>query len=122
MTVRGIPKEERYVYVCHRTRHPIRIDGRLNEATWGKTNEVGPFQLYDGTETAQLRTQAKMIWDEKKLYVAFVCEDPDIWATVRERDQDLYEEEVVEVFIDADGDGKTYVEIEVNPLGTLFDA
>ena len=38
------------------------------------------------------------------------------------RDTNLWEEEVVEVFIDADDDQHSYIELEINPRNTLFDA
>ena len=38
------------------------------------------------------------------------------------RDEPLYEEDVVEVFIDPFGGGTTYYEFEVSPRGVLFDA
>ncbi len=37
------------------------------------------------------------------------------------RDEPLYREEVVEVFIDPVGDLESYFEIEVNPLNTVLD-
>ena len=48
-------------------------------------------------------------------------EDPDVWATITQRDGQLWHEEVAELFVDADSDGRGYVEIEVNPLGTVLD-
>src|SRR6185503_5363806 len=40
----------------------------------------------------------------------------------RAADGPIYEDEVVELFLDADGDGRTYHELEVSPAGTTFDA
>jgi hypothetical protein len=59
--------------------------------------------------------------DDAALCVRFECEDSDPWATMTQRDGPLWEEEVVEVFIDPVGDGTCYFEFEVNPLGTLLD-
>lgn len=57
------------------------------------------------------------------LLVRFDAEAPDPWATIRERDGALWEEEVVELFVAAGGETpRRYLEIEVNPLGTVFDA
>ncbi len=36
-------------------------------------------------------------------------------------DDALWEEEVVEIFIDPDGDGENYLELEVNPLNVVVD-
>jgi hypothetical protein len=55
------------------------------------------------------------------LYISYHCVDEDIWATMTRRHDHLWEEEAVEVFLDADGDRIGYVEIEVNPLNTLLD-
>jgi hypothetical protein len=55
--------------------------------------------------------------------VRFECDDRDIWATHSRRDAPLWEEEVVELFVaPGEGDPTEYVEIEVNPLGAIFDA
>lgn len=57
------------------------------------------------------------------LLVRFDAESPDPWATIRERDGRLWEEEVVELFLAAGNETpRRYFEIEVNPLGAVFDA
>ncbi len=43
-------------------------------------------------------------------------------ARSRKRDDPLYTQDVVEIFIDADADGRTYDEIEVSPHNVVFDA
>lgn len=66
-------------------------------------------------------TEVSCAWDERELRVRFVCADREPWATITQRDGPLWEEEVVEVFLDPVGDGESYFEIEVNPLGTVLD-
>ncbi|MFH1086055.1 MAG: carbohydrate-binding family 9-like protein, partial [Chloroflexota bacterium] len=66
-------------------------------------------------------TTARVLWDDGYLYVAFHCEDSDIWGITTARDQAIYNQEVVEVFIDEDGDGRGYIEIEVSPLNAVLD-
>ena len=56
-----------------------------------------------------------------ELLVLFVCQDPDPSATKTKRDDPLWEEDVVEVFIDPFGDLDCYFEFEVNPLNTVLD-
>jgi hypothetical protein len=70
-------------------------------------------------------TFATKVWcfrDETVLNVVFQCECPDVWATKTQRDTDLWNEPVVEVFLDVLGDGKSFFEFQVNPLGTVYDA
>ena len=55
------------------------------------------------------------------LHLLFECEDTRPWATITRRDGPLYEEEVVEVFLDPFGDLECYFEIEVNPLNAVLD-
>ena len=51
----------------------------------------------------------------------FHASDTDAWATHTAHDAPLYEEEVVEIFLDPGGDLGSYFEIEVNPLNTVCD-
>ncbi len=109
------PVEQTIVY---RTANPIRIDGKLDEPEWCLAT---PLLLRDIKGRQAPATVARLLWDERYLYIAFECADPDIWATKTKRDDFLWEEEVVEVFIDPDGDGRNYYEFQVNPLGTQID-
>ncbi len=61
--------------------------------------------------------------DEEALHVRFDCEDRDAWGTFRKRDEPLWQEEVVEVFLaPGEDDPVRYAEFEVSPLGVVFDA
>ena len=66
-------------------------------------------------------TQATVAWDDRNLYVAFECTDGEPWGTMYERDSRLWEQEVVEVFLDPDGDGRDYPELEVSPHNVVVD-
>jgi hypothetical protein len=63
----------------------------------------------------------KMVWDDEYLYVAAEMEEPDIWATLTERDSVIFHDNDFEVFIDPDGDTHAYYELEVNALATAWD-
>jgi len=62
-----------------------------------------------------------MLWDNEFLYVAAYLDEPHVWATLTEHDQVIYYDNDFEIFIDPDGDTEEYYEVEINPLGTLFD-
>ena len=108
-------------YECVWIDGALKIDGALTEAAWALADTVELRTTDTGGKPKQ-PTEAKLLWNDQFLYVGFVCHDWDIWGTLRERDSALYNEEVVEVFIDADSDQRTYIELEVNPLNALFDA
>ena len=57
------------------------------------------------------------------LLVRFDCRDRDIWSTYERRDDPVWKEEAVEVFVSlGDEDPREYFELEVSPAGVLFDA
>jgi len=70
---------------------------------------------------AEQATEAKLLWDDKNLYVSFQCADTDIWSSLAKRDDKLWTQEADEIMIDADGNGRTYIELQVAPNGNLFD-
>ncbi|MBN1294421.1 MAG: T9SS type A sorting domain-containing protein, partial [Candidatus Latescibacteria bacterium] len=74
----------------------------------------------DGAAT-ELNTQAKMLWDDTYLYIAYICEDPYVTGTYKNHDDPLYKEEVVEFFVDPDGDGLNYIELEFSPNAVILD-
>jgi hypothetical protein len=108
------------VYEVSRTTAPVKIDGKLNEAAWKK---AAPVDLVQNSNGAKLpyETWVKILYDDKFLYFSFYCQDENIWATMTKRDAHLWEEEVVEVFLQPDGAKKNYIELEVNPLGAMLD-
>jgi len=108
-------------YTVMRTLGPIKVDGVFDEPSWRAAKSTGAFRANDGSETVTSRVEAKMLWDDSNLYFAFECDDTDLSATMTKRDEHLWQEEVVEVFIDPDGDEKNYIELEVNPLGAFLD-
>jgi hypothetical protein len=107
-----------------RSQTAIRIDGFLDEAAWQMANPVLLKNNRSGQaiQDNQVSTSVMTCYDDSTLYIAFVCNDPDIWANYKRHDEHLWKEEAVEVFIDADEVPDTYVEIEVSPANVLFDS
>jgi hypothetical protein len=66
-------------------------------------------------------TEVRLGWSGDVLQGLYVCQDPNPWATKTTRDDALWEEEVVEIFLDPFGDSLSYFEIEINPLNTVTD-
>lgn len=109
-------------YEVRKSSTDLVIDGILDENVWNNAESTSDFVILgDNQNAAASSCKAKMLWDDMFLYVAFIIEDKKIWATYSDRDDPLYKEDVVEVYIDQDGDGRNYLEVEVNPLNTIFD-
>jgi hypothetical protein len=109
-------------YRAARTMDAIQVDGKLDEFTWTAVPRVGRFSnVRNRSQPDPATTQAAVAWDDLNLYVAFSSVDAEAWGTMKNRDDQLWEEEVVEVFLDPDGDGRNYAEIEVSPHNVVVD-
>ncbi len=108
---------------CVRTATPPVIDGDPGDSAWRRAVELALIDVADlsGQRQHSRPTMARMLWDEDHLYFLFTMVDADVWSTFTNRDDQIWQEEVVEIFIDPDGDGLDYAEIEINPLNTIFD-
>lgn len=110
-------------YVCYRTEGKLKIDGKLNEADWQKAEATATFVDISGEGFPKpcYDTSAKMLWDDNYLYVAATLQEDDIKAKLSQRDTIIYYDNDFEVFLDPDGDGQNYFEIENNAKGVIFD-
>jgi hypothetical protein len=110
-------------YVCHAAEGAIVVDGRLDEPAWQAASWSEPFVDISGRgrPPPAWETRMKLTWDREALHVAARLEEPHVWATLRQRDAIVFQDNDFEVFIDPDGDGRDYHEIEINALGTVFD-
>lgn len=110
-------------YVCYRTADKIKIDGKLKEESWSLAQPTQSFVDIsgEGFPTPEYDTKVKMLWDDDYFYVGAVLQEDDIRAKLTQRDTIIYHDNDFEVFIDPDGDGLNYFEIENNARGVIFD-
>jgi hypothetical protein len=110
-------------YTCWKSSQPVTVDGRFDEAAWKQAAPVALWDVryIDDPKPHTRPTEVRLLWDKTHLYILFVATDPDVWSVLTERDADLWNDEVVEVFFDPVGEGMDYVEFEVNPLNTVLD-
>jgi Carbohydrate-binding family 9 len=80
-----------------------------------------PLRLATDGSAPRLATAVAAYFDDETLTIIFTAADDGIVATHVTHDAPLYEEDVVEAFLSPDTLTE-YYEIEVNPLGTTFDA
>jgi hypothetical protein len=99
------------------------VDGRLDDAGWAKAPWTRAFVDIEGARkpSPPLMTRVKMLWDDDSLYIGAMLEEPNVWATLTQHDQIVFQDNDFEVFIDPDGDAREYYEIETNALNTIFD-
>jgi len=103
----------------------VPIDGDLNKSPW---RELAPIALAashgrdPGNAARSVQATAlRVCHDGERLYVAFACEDRDVWGTYRGRNERIYDEEVVEAFLAPGRDPRRYFELESSPRGAYWE-
>ena len=93
------------------------------EDPWAVPRECEVVALRRATDGShpRLATFVATYRDDDFLTVVFAADDDEIVATLYDHDEPLWQEDVVEIFVAPEG-LTPYFEIEVNPLGTIFDA
>jgi hypothetical protein len=118
---RARPARKRYL--ARRATGRITIDGKNDEPDWKAAPSTGLFVSSLEGKPQSPRTEARLLWDDTHLYVFFSADDDDVWAQVEKPDDPkMWTEQVFEVYLDADGNGAEYIELQVNPRGVIFDA
>ena len=62
-----------------------------------------------------------MVWDEDYVYIGAQLEEPQLWATLTEKNSVIFHDDDFEIFIDPNGDNHNYYEFEVNTLNTIWE-
>lgn len=107
---------------CPRATGPITIDGALDDPGWAGVPAMSALVHSNGSGAPVEATELKVCWDDQCLYLTFSCKDGEIWGNYDDRDDPLYDEEVVEFFLSPSGDPRHYFEFEISPKNVIFDA
>ncbi len=105
-------------YTSYKVGNKINVDGNLQEKAWNHAERSRAFVDLITGESTMYRTQAAVLWDQDFLYVAYWIEEPNVWATLTERDAPIYRDNDVELFIAGEN---AYYEFEINALGTIYE-
>jgi hypothetical protein len=104
-------------------RAPFESGADLPSLDWRGIPALPPLIRADGRGPAEQRTAVRACASADTLYARFDCDDRDIWAAYARRDDPIYDEEVVEIFLSPGAATPTrYYEFEVSPNGVLLDA
>ena len=106
---------------------PPAIDGKLDDEFWTTATALAPFGPPADTEkklTAE--TTAKVSYDDKALYVAVRCQEPDLKKMVvsgaQHDDAGIWMGDDVEFFFGTGGNTLPFTHFMVNPAGVAWDA
>lgn len=109
-------------YLIRKAKGPITLDGKADEESWKNAPMSPNFTDTEGGSAVGASTQARLLWDDEFLYAFVQVADPDVYSEFTKRDDTLWKQDVVELFIDADRNRRGYIELQVNPNNAHFDA
>jgi len=99
----------------------IVVDGKADEADWQTAVSTAGFATAEGGPEPKGTTSARLTWNDQFLYVFVSASDSDVATPYTKADDSIWKADVIEVFIDADANGKGYVELQVSPTNVQFD-
>ena len=98
--------------------------GNLDRVPWNKAATVGPMVRTDNGQPYAVATTVQLLADAKRLYARFDVREPRmdrLVSTITQHDGEVWNDDVVELFLDPANMRKTCYHLLVNPLGTVAD-
>jgi hypothetical protein len=116
-------------FAVPRAAQPPKIDGVLDDEAWRQapmpTGEWLSYNPLRGNKMpAELRTEVRIAYDDRNLYLAFHCFDnePDKIRTNVSRRDTAFNDDWIALSLDSAGTGQTAYHLFVNPSGSQMDA
>jgi hypothetical protein len=101
----------------------IVIDGNLNDKAWAKAAVMENLQTAGPKPVpAKYLSKARLLWSDKRLFLAFECKIDAIRSTMTRRDDDIWNEECAELYLCPRGSEAKYYEIDFNPQNAIYDS
>ena len=119
--------QERRVFQVSRASVPPKIDGVLDDEVWQQEPLIlGDWVSYNPLqgEKSPFRTDVRIAYDDRYLYFAFHCFDPEpdkIRTTISRRDN-IFNDDWIGFSLDSAATGQTSYHLIVNPSGIQMDA
>lgn len=92
----------------------FEVTGDGSNAAWEKTNWIDLPQRRPETKIYEIK--AKTLYSETGIYFLFDCEDKKLVSTITADNEDLWHEDVVEIFLWTDETFPVYFEYELSPM------
>ncbi len=98
----------------------IVLDGNLREPDWSRAAWL--TSTLDNQGNSHLHTlKLALLWDEEHLYVAGVCEDPEIASKFKRHDDPLWDADVLELYFDVSTANYGHYQLDISPNGVTYD-
>ena len=103
------------------------IDGDLDEAAWSDIEPLTQFyQLLDRMYPypSQAQSEVYIGYFDQTLYIGVKGYEPrtdNLRANKTQRDDGVWQDDCVEIYLDTNHDGRTYYQLDINSLGAFDD-
>ena len=100
------------------------VDGRLHDPVWQNDPTISRLVPMKADGYALVQTEIWLSYDDTHLYVAAHCDEPRmrlLQNDIKTRDGKVWEDDSIEILLDANRDKKTYRHFAVNANGVLYD-
>ena len=92
----------------------FKINGNGSSDFWNSTAWINLVQ--HGQNISGYQTKVKVLYSETGIYFLFSCEDKKLTSSMKADNLNLWEEDVVEVFLWTDEQFPVYFEYELSPM------
>jgi len=111
--------------VCLQADGPIEVDGELSDAAWQGAIVVGGMTISGSDALASNQTEFALLHDAEAFYVGVRCLEENMQGLktdVRSRDGSVWQDDVIELFVDLAHDHEHFLQFAANAIATRFDA
>jgi len=109
------------LYQVQRLGNPMAIDGNWDKAQWQSVPTISLSHFMGQRPQHMPKVKAKMLYDDRNVYVIFRVEDRYVRAVARKDNDAVYEDSCVEFFFTPGSDlGLGYFNLEMNCGGTML--
>lgn len=108
-------------HICPRAATPPTLDGKLNDVCWATALKLADFTRPKSKDRPSKGVEARLCFDDKALYVAFVCAEPHperIKAEKTVENDGVWQDDCVEVWVRTTNSSLEHDQFIVNTLGT----
>lgn len=99
----------------------IQIDAKADEPAWKLAKPLENFTVLKTLKKPGWPTTARLMYDDKYLYVSFECKADGIRTPSKNRDDHVFDGEVAEFFFCPRGADAFYYEVDFSPKNVVYD-
>lgn len=100
------------------------VDGKINPEEWQGAARIASFRVFGDDRAPEVNSDVWVTHDDRNIYVGFRFEQPEgkPKASISQRDEKVYEDDAIELFLQPDVNKPLYVQFVGNSIGVFWDS